>query len=231
MKPDSRQIVHLGIHWIFASPPVINSQTFLMFQQALISHSIEITNTSCKDNQITIVRDQPIQLRIMVIQPPKQPTGELLIFSQSTSLHFESFVQDTEFVVTSFDECWQLNRRQILSQDVTIRELHETEAQHAFQEIWETRLKQPGDSLAPLGGKVLGGGLRFVIPPQDNMPAQKEIKIESFLQNAHKIFIETQFIWHQPTAPGTPFTPREKLTEVDNYARNEVYRFISGVKK
>ena len=231
MKPDSRQIVYLGIHWVFAPPPVINSQLFLKFQQALISHSIEITNTSYKDNLIAIIRDQPLQLRIMVIQPPKQPTGELVIFTEGPSLHFESFVQETEYIVTAFDECWQLGHRQIISRDVTIRELHETEAQHAFQEIWETRLKQPGDSLATLGGRVLGGGLRFVIPPQENMPAQKEIKIESFLQNAHKIFIETQFLWQQPTPPGTPFTPREKLTEVDIYAKNEVYRFISGVKK
>jgi hypothetical protein len=230
MKPDSRQIVYLGIHWVFAPPPVINSQTFLKFQQELISHSIEITNTSYNDNLITIVRDQPIHLRIMVIQPLKQPTGELLIFTEGLSLHFESFVQDTEYIVTAFNECWQLGHRQIISRDVTIRELHETEAQHAFQEIWENRLKQPGDSLATLGGPVLGGGLRFVIPPQGNIPAQKEIKIESFLRNAHKIFVETQFLWQQPTAQGTPFTPRERLTEVDNYAKNEVYRFIKGDK-
>lgn len=230
MKPDSRQIVYLGIHWIFAPPPVINSQIFLKFQQTLISRSVEITNTSYKDNIITIIREQPVHLRILVIQPPKQPTGEFLIFAEGPSLHFESFVQDTEYIVTAFDECWQLGRRQIIAGDVTIRELHETEAQHAFQEIWETRLKQPSDSLSTLGGPVLGGGLRFVIPPMGNLPAQKEIKIESFLRNAHKIFIETQFLWQQSTTQGTPFTPREKLTEVDNYAKNEVYRFIKGDK-
>ncbi len=231
MKDGSRQIVHLGIHWVFAPPPIINNKISLQFQQELISHSIEITNTGCREDLITIARDQPIPLRIMIIAPPKQPTGELVIFSESSSLLFEPFIQDTEFIIESFDSCWQPGQRQIISQDAIERDLYETDAQHAFQELWELRLKQPGDSLAALGGRVLGGGMRFVIPPQQNMPAQKEIKIESYLRDTKKIFIETQFVWQRPMPPGTPFAPREKLSEVNNYAKTEVLNFLSGDKK
>ena len=231
MKDGSRQIVHLGIHWVFAPPPIINNKISLQFQQELISRSIAITNTGYRDDLITIVRDQPIPLRIMVIAPPKQLTGELVIISDSFSILFESFIQETEFIVESFDNCWQLGQRQIVSQDAVESDLYETDAQHAFQEIWETRLKQSGDSLTALGGPVLGGGMRFVIPPQQNMPAQKEIKIESFLRDARKIFIETQFLWPQSMPTGTPFAPREKLSEVNNYAKKDVVRFLSGDKK
>lgn len=231
MKDGSRQIIHLGIHCIFAPPPVITNQISLKFQQALISRSIEFTNTGYRDDLITIMRDQPISLQIMVAAPPKQSTGELVIFSYGPPLLFESFIQETEFIVEAFEDTWQLSQRQIIAQDVTVRDLYETEAQHAFQEIWETRLKQPGDSLAALGGPVLGGGLRFVIPPQPNAPAQIEVKIESFLRDARKIFIETQFVWQQPMAPRMPFTPRDKLLEVNNYATTQVLRFISGDKK
>lgn len=232
MKDGSRQIIHLGIHCVFAPPPVINNQMLIKFQQAIISRSIDLTNVSYKDDLITIVRDQPTQLQVMVAVPQKQPTGELVIVStSSSSLRLESFIQETEFIVEAFEDVWQLSQRQIISQDVSIRALYETEAQHAFQEIWETRLNQPGDSLSVFDGLVLGGGLRFVMPPQQNFSAQIEVKIESFLRDSRKIFIETQFVWPQPMAQGMPFTPRDKLEEVNQYAEKQVLRFMSGDKK
>jgi hypothetical protein len=230
MKNGSRQIIHAGIHFVFAPPPVINKQLFLQFQQALIAHSLDITNTVYRDDVLTVVREQPVQLQIMVVAPPKQPTGELLIISTGGSLHLESFIQETEFIIESFIDTWQQPNRQIISQDATIRDLYETEADHAFQEIWETRLNQPGDSLAVLGGLVLGGGLRFVIPPQANNLAQIEVKIESFLRDTHKIFFETQFVWQQPMVPSTLFAPREKIEQVNDYATDKVVKFMSGEK-
>ena len=215
-----------------SSPPLLlsTSRCSFEFQQALISRSVDISNAIYKDEVLTIVREQPVQLQILVVAPSKQPTGELLIISTSPSIPLESFIQDTEFIVDAFIDTWQPPNRQIISQDVTIRDLYETEADHAFQEIWETRLKQPGNSLSVLGGNVLGGGLRFVIPPQETLSAQIEVKIESFLRDTHKIFFETQFLWQQPMTPSTPFAPREKITEVNQYATTQVLRFMSGEK-
>jgi hypothetical protein len=231
MKEGSRQVIHSGIHCVFAPPPVINNQMLINFQQAIITRSIDLTTISYKDDLITIARDQPVQLQVIVAAPPKQPTGEFVIIStSSSSLVLNSFIQEAEYIVEAFEEVWQLSQRQIISQDVTIRALYETDAEHAFQEIWESRLKQPGDSLSVLGGLVLGGGMRFVIPPQQDLNAQIEVKIESFLRDSRKIFIETQFVWPQPIAQGIPFAPREILEKVNQYTEIKVLKFMSGGK-
>jgi hypothetical protein len=49
---------------------------------------------------------------------------------------------------------------------------------------------------------VLGGGLRLVMPPvkEGAEPVQIEIKIESFFRESQKLFIETFFVWPQPSA-------------------------------
>jgi hypothetical protein len=107
--------------------------------------------------------------------------------------------------------------------------LYETSAEHAFQELWEMRLRQPPDSLAVLGRPVLGGGLRFVMPPQpdDPEPVQIEVKIESFLRDTKKIFVETQFAWPSPMSPGAPF-PVNRLEQVNKYIEESVISFITG---
>ena len=74
----------------------------------------------------------------------------------------------------------------------------------------------------------MGGGLRFVRPRQPDRPAQIEVKIESYLRDTRKVFIETQFSWLEPTPSGVSFDPRKQLTKVDHYARNKVLSFAMG---
>jgi len=75
-----------------------------------------------------------------------------------------------------------------------------------------------------------GGGLRFVMDPVPNHdhPAQIEVKIESFLQDTSKVFVETQFNWLKPQVS---FDPKRHLDEMNQYIENQVRQFMIGEQK
>jgi hypothetical protein len=230
MKPGSRKLIHVGINYIISPPPVINPQSFLKFQEALVSCSLDFTNSGRQEQQyerrIEITRNTP-PLQILIIASTKQPVGQLLIIAPHPARTVEYFIQETEQVVEAFEGTWETPHRQIMKRDITIRDLYEATSDHAFQELWEERLGQSLGSLSSFG-PIHGGGLRFVIPPQPNRPAQIEIKIESYLQDSSKIFAETQFTWPMPTEPGVSLDPRNRLLEAEDYAKKQVLSFIMG---
>jgi len=109
--------------------------------------------------------------------------------------------------------------------------LYETTGQHAFQELWESRLGQSSQALSIFDRPVLGGGLRFVLNPVDEeLPHQIEIKIESLLSDSTKIFVETQFTWPIPTAAGISFQIKEQIESMKAYIDSHVEPFIIGSK-
>lgn len=230
MKPQSRHPIHMGINFITSPPPIINSQSYLEFQRCLISRSVEFTKAVHREHQIEVVREAPAPIRIMVGTLVPQPIGQLLIVAPHPSRSLEYFIQEAEYIAEAFSTTWPAPQRQIIKRDVTLRDLYETTSERAFQELWEKRLGQAPDSLAAFGRPVLGGGLRFVMPPQpgDQEPVQIEVKIESFLRDTSKIYVETQFVWPQPTPPGMLFDPRERLLQVNDYIQNQVLSFIMG---
>ncbi len=61
------------------------------------------------------------------------------------------------------------------------------------------------------------------------MPHQIEIKIESFLSDTTKIFVETQFTWPIPTS-GISFQVKERIDSRKAYIRSHVEPFILGEK-
>jgi hypothetical protein len=228
MRPETRRLIHIGINFLLVPAPVVSQTTGIAFQNALIQRSIEFDRVSYEEDVLKIIRER-LPLQIVVKSPTGQPAGQLLILAPQPARNLDYFTQEAEFVVEAFESTWAEQRRQIVRRDVTIRHLYETN-QHAFQEIWETRLGQPESSLAVFGRRVLGGGLRFVMPPQphDDNPAQIEVKIESYLRDTSKVFVETQFTWPGPTPPDVSFAPRDRLSEVNDYATNEVLNFIQG---
>jgi len=64
--------------------------------------------------------------------------------------------------------------------------------------------------------------------PGEINPAQIEVKIESFLNDTNKIFIETQFTWRKPSDPGTRTQPGEYLEQMDDYISQHVETFMMG---
>jgi len=73
-----------------------------------------------------------------------------------------------------------------------------------------------------------GSGMRFVMPPPSSAPTDPviELKIESLLQDARKLFFEAQFIWQRPRAPGEALEPSARLQQVDDFLKTKVVKFV-----
>jgi len=231
MNPDSRQTIHMGINFVFSPMPIINQRSYVDFQDSLLTRGIEISKTGFTDQrEILIVRESPTSLEIKVSTLGPPSVAQLLILASNPSRDLESFAKDADAAVMAFESTWSEPNRQLLSCDVTLRDLYETSTEHAFQELWETRLNQPQDSLAAFGRPVLGGGLRFVMPPLpgEPKPVTIEVKIESFLRDTKKVFVETQFVWPSPASQAAQFDPVSRLRQVDEYVEHQVLSFILG---
>lgn len=233
MKPQSRVIIRAGINFITIPAPVINNPTHLAFQQAAVSNGLEYNRLETQKNGVILFRDapSPLQITVNMLEPPM---GQLLVVSPPAkgSLVLETFIQEVEAAIQSYEAVWPAQNRQVVRADADIQELYETTSPHAFQELWEKRLGQPSQSLAAFGHPIRGGGLRFVMEPiQEEIPVQIEVKIESFLRDTTKVFVETQFVWPVPTKPGTPFDARQRLTTMNEYIKNQINAFLSGESK
>ena len=224
MHPEGRTH-HVGINYILSPPPDIDKKYYLDFQRALVDEGIDF-DSGGDTPEIHIERKTP-PLQIRVLASKEAPVGQLLIIAPRPDRAPDAFGKEAEAIVRAFKNTWRTSM-QILSCDSTIRYLYETTGEHAFQELWETRLKQPKASLNTLSKPVLGGGLRFVMPPipGEPDPTQIEVKIESYLQDSRKIFVEVEFKWPQPKAADTPFDPMNRLMIVENYIEKQVKPFI-----
>ncbi|MCZ7570984.1 MAG: hypothetical protein M5U01_20750 [Ardenticatenaceae bacterium] len=230
MYPDTRQTIYMGINFITSPEPIVDKRSHITFQQSLLTHGVDFDRAEQPERQIVVVREAPTRLLVKVVSTPS--IGQLLVVSEDprADLDLELFSRNVEATVAAFEATWPARNRQLIRSDATFRDLFETSAEHAFQELWEVRLHQPADSLAVLGRPVLGGGLRFVMPAQSNEadPVQIEVKIESFLQDSKKIFVETQFVWSQSAPPAVPLNGEQRLKQVDAYIGNTVIPFITG---
>ena len=232
MNSETRQTIYMGISFIVTPMPVVDRQSFVGFQGALLSGGIEFTQAAFPvERQIVITRGGISPLNITITTNPPA-SGQLLIIAPQPGSDLSVFTKEAEAVVAAFDATWPAQSRQVLHSDATFRDVFEASDEHAFKELWEKRLHQTPQSLSILQGPVLGGGLRLVMPAQqregDRYPTQIEIKIESFLQDSHKFIIETQFTWPQPVAPGEPIDPGARLAQLDRFIEKTVIPFARG---
>lgn len=229
MIPDSREIIHMGINYVISPAPVINKRIQLDFQNSLLDQGIDFARVAINEQEILVAREAPTSLEIKVIAVPAAPVGQLLVVAPFPNRDLSMFAEEVKAITNAFDSTWPAKNRQIISSDATLRDLYETSGEHAFQELWEIRLGQSSDALNMLGRPVLGGGLRFVMPPQpdDLEPIGIEVKIESFLRDTRKIFVETQFTW-QPMPAGAVFDPVKRLNQINQYVEEKVIPFITG---
>ena len=231
MKAESRRFIHMGINYVTLPNPQIDQQASLAFQSALLSAGIDFTAIELGENQIKVLRKSPLPLEIRVMTKSAHPKalGQILVLAPDPYRALNNYGLEVEAVLEAFAQAWPAPNRKILSCDVTLRCLYPSTSKHAFQELWEQRLHQPQASLAKLGRPVLGGGLRFVMPPQagEPEPTQIEVKIESFLQDPNKVFIETRFLWPESKPVGTPFGAIARLNQVNAYILSEVQAFMT----
>lgn len=227
MRPEGKP-VHVGINYVFSPPPDINRKQSLEFQKHLIEGAIEFGTIENIETEIKITRTSPL-FQIRVISNPNAPVGQLLIIAPNPEYAPDYFGREAEAVVGAFNKTWT-TPSQIIACDSTIRYLYESSGEHAFKELWETKLGQSKNSLAAFGRDVLGGGFRFVMPPMPDEinPTQVEVKIESFLQDTSKILIDVEFKWVAPQPIGSRFDPLAHVNQVDNYIENQVKNFLMG---
>ena len=231
MKTQSRVIIHVGINFISAPAPLISQQTLLLFQQAVMAHGLEYNRVETAKNAISLFRESPSPLQVLVASNEAQ-MGQLLITAPQPKGSLNLFINEAEAAIQAYETVWQAANRQLVHVDSTIRQLYETTSQHAFQELWESRLGQSSQALSVFGRPIRGGGLRFVMDPVDEeLPAQIEVKVESFLADTTKIFVEMQFTWPVPAVAQSSFNVKERIDAMNSYIEAHVQPFISGEKK
>jgi hypothetical protein len=168
----------------------------------------------------------PLHVTVGLVGPG---IGQLLIAAPQPNRALVSFIEDAEMVVAAYRRVWP-GPMQIVRRDCTLRYLYAVREGHAMQFLWERRLHQTEDALSAIGRPVLGGGLRLVMPPRPRVPddAGVEVKIESLLSDARQLFLETQFVWETPAAPGTEPDPRPLIEAVDAFNAGPLTRFVAG---
>lgn len=232
MKKFSGQLYHVGVNLFLIPGAAITNQSQLTFQQEIRAVGLDFStfNVNPQNNAINVIRSEPsspLQITVAMAQPP---VSQLTIIAPMPKTGIDMFYDEAEAVVKAYQTVWSAPAWQIIRCDATVRELHETDSDHAFKELWEKRLKQTPADLKAFDKPLIGGGLRFVLgpKPEDKQPIQIEVKVESFLSNARKMFIETQFIWLQPSEPAPEINVRERLVELKNYVENNVLGFMEG---
>jgi hypothetical protein len=66
------------------------------------------------------------------------------------------------------------------------------------------------------------------MPPQGGSPDRShvEVKIESYLPDPSKVFVEAIFLWPDPQPAGTTLNAGDRLMEADKYILDQVQAFI-----
>jgi hypothetical protein len=227
MKLGTRLTIHAGVNFVLSPFAGIDRPSCWKFQENLENMGINISNIVFGDREFVVARQTPAPLEVKVIVAGPQ-IGQLLIISPQPGRALEVLTEEIEDVARAFSAVWFLPHTQILTCDSTVRDLYDTDSEQTFQQLWEKRLHQASDGLRVFGRPVLGGGLRFVMPPTQEGPDPIiEVKIESFLSDTRKLFLETQFVWRQSTLPGYLLDPANRLMQVDNYIQKEVVSFIT----
>jgi hypothetical protein len=224
---DSKQSIFFGVHFIVAGNWTADPKQFLHFQQELLKETLEFAETAVGPQSFLLLRKEPSALQVKVASLGPQ-VSEIRISTPARPVHgLDYFSEEAEAVCRAYEEVWGSAPCQIIRYDVGVRHLYSCEC-HAFQYLWENRLGQQQDDLKYLGRPILGGGLRLVLPRTKEHAEDVEVKIESFLEDQRKMFVETLFVWPTPhlASKAEDFGPRKLLEAVDKYATNEVCDFL-----
>jgi len=230
---DTRQSIYFGVSYVVASEWSADAMKRLDFQRALAERQLDLPQTSVGARDFTLIRTEQSALQVKVAS--LGPSVSSISINADRPVHtLDLFGREAEAICDAYCQIWLKQQRQILQSNARIRHLYSCQG-HAFKYLWEERLGQKPDDFRYLGKRpVLGGGLRLFMPPlkQDEEPVQIEIKIESFLREPKKMFIETIFVWPKPLpqAEDANFAPELRLKSVEKYATREVCDFILQTK-
>ncbi|MBM4104062.1 MAG: hypothetical protein FJ263_08430 [Planctomycetes bacterium] len=227
---ESKTSVHFGINFLLAGPWGHEKGTLLEFQKALLDGGLEFSQTAARPAGFSLSRSDPSSLQV-ILETPGPQVHTMQIIAANPQYDVEMFAKEALAATSAYQKTWRLPQYQILSTGGCIRHLYSAHV-HAFQYLWEERLGQSPQDFALLGRRpVAGGGLRLSIPPhqkEGGQPVSIEIRIESFLRESQKLFVETVFTWPQPrvVAEGKDFDCQTHLREVESFAAEQVWDFI-----
>ncbi len=228
MLENTRQSIYFGVGCVLTPQPVFDAEHSLRFQQELAKQGLTFNAASTPLGWIILQRAAPpLEVRL---QQPGPPVGTLVTTASLPERTLEEFTDEAKMVLEAFKATWEgRGQVQVIQREITIRHLYDVAAEHAFQYLWEQRLGGTEQELGAFGRKVGGGGLRFVMPPADLGSGDPgiEVKIESFLANPKKLFVELQMKWFVP-GPLEDFDPASLLEEGQGYASKEIVAFIGG---
>lgn len=229
MKMQSRDIIYVGIQLSVVPPPDIAPDKTVLIQQAFLTEGLTYQHVHHASSRIAVIRDEPSPFQL-VVGHMDSPLGQVSIEAPLQRTGLALFVKEAEAALRAFGHVWRPELLQFVQVDATLRELYETTREHAFQEVWETVLGQPASRLQQFGQPIRGGGLRLVmdpIPRQDE-PRQIEVRIESFLNDTRKLFIETRMSWLPPLSAREDNRVRERLESLDAYVQTHVTKFLES---
>jgi hypothetical protein len=227
VRPETKRAFHFGVNFLFAPPPNFTPGHQLAFQQRLAEDAhIVFDQTQQSGGKLVLVRaKKPLQV---TVGPAGPQVAQLLVVAPEPDRLLSEFKDEARAVVEAYWEVWP-GPAQIVRRDCTIRYLFVSEEEHAFKYLWEKRLGQSEEDLEALERDVLGGGLRLVMPRRTEVSGDPtvEVKVESFLRDSTHLFVDTQFVWEEPSPRGEEPNPGEMLDEVDEYAVGPVVKFIT----
>jgi hypothetical protein len=201
VRPDTRRTIHLGVNFLVAPFQALDPQRFFLLQQRLADERIEISQANRAGNQFQLARLTTPQLQIQIGQTAPN-TGQLLIVSSvepgnpavQAGIVDSVFKEEAAAVVDVFRDVWP-ETQQVLMRDAAIRMLFDCGGIHAFKYLWEKRLKQPEQALKGFGRTIHGGGIRLVFPPTQEHETVTDVKVESFLADPSKLYMEAVIQW------------------------------------
>lgn len=232
---DSKTSVHFGINFLLAGPWGHEKGVILEFQKALLDGGVEFTQTAVRPAGFSLIRNETSPMQV-ILESPNPQVHTLQIASANPQYDLDMFSRESQVVVTAYQKTWRHPQYQVLNSGGVIRHLYSVK-DHAFKYIWEQRLGQSGEDFKLLDSRpVAGGGLRLLIPPhqkEGGEPVSIEIRIESFLREAQKLFVETVFTWPQPRIVNETngFDCQGRLSEIEAFAANQVWDFIAKQKE
>jgi hypothetical protein len=228
---QSKTTSFMHLQFLLAAPWLPERVKTVEFQRALLDSGLDFTQTNLYDRGFVLNRVQasPLQVKLDASGPQLMT---LQIVAQNPQYDLDMFCRDCQAAISSYVKTWPAEHYQVLSSTAKIHHLYSSKT-HAFQYLWESRLGQRPDDFRTLGNRpVAGGGLRLLMPPhakEGAEPVSIELRIESFLRETNKLFVETVFTWPKPRIlkKEEDFAPGQLMESVEQFAAEEVWNFIT----
>jgi hypothetical protein len=225
---ESCQSIHFGVNFVFAPAPALDPPSAFTFLRNLQDEGVDFPSFNRSATSLSFIRaENPLDLQLNIVGPQ---VAQLLLRAQFPKTGLETFNKEGAAVCKAYLKTWD-RPAQFVVRDAAIHRLYSCDdCDHAFRYIWEHLLGQRIDDTDYFGKPLWGGGLRFVMPatPQDKPePTGAEVKIESFLPDTSKLFVETHLTWPTPVQEDMFEKCSELMDRVEEYIKTRVLAYVT----